>query len=120
MLIENSNDLAVEFRGHVFGGSIEPDDCRKLAVASQQLLDLRDGLGFKVGGKASILGRIPMIGGGLVIVSLVGRSARCSPVLILGVVEAEFDALLAALSREFLERIASERGRLDNVEGTRL
>ena len=54
------------------------------------------------------------------IAASVGGAAGCGPVLSLRVVEAELDALLAALVGEFLERVALEGRGGDDVEGVGL
>src|SRR5579859_3110642 len=46
-----------------------------------------------------------------------GCSAWCRPILVLGIVEAKFYALIAALGRQLLQRITFERRRLDDIEG---
>ena len=66
MLVEQGDDFAGQGWRHVRGRSIEPDDDGKIAVVGQQLFHLGDGLGVKVSGKVTILGRVPMMGGKVV------------------------------------------------------
>src|SRR5271168_430330 len=119
MLVQQGDDLRRTLRSHVGGRSIKPDHCRKLAIIAQQLLKLRDGLGVQVSIKIAILRLVPMVGDRIVMVPWVGIAAGGSPVLVLGVVEAELDALLAALLGELTERVALERRGSDDVEGIR-
>ena len=70
--------------------------------------------------EAAVLGRVPVAGVVVVVAADGGGSAGGGPVLGLRVVEAEFDALLAALFGEFLEGVALEGGGGDDVEGVDL
>jgi hypothetical protein len=74
----------------------------------------------EVGGEVAVLGLVPVEGRGLVVAGLVGRGSGGGPVLILRVVEAEFEALPAALFGQLLEWIAFEGGGGDDVEGVGL
>ena len=78
------------------GGSVEPEDGGEVAVVGEQLLDLRDGLGVEVGVEVAVLGLVPVVGDGVVVAAQDGGGAGRGPVLVLRVVEAELDALLAA------------------------
>ena len=82
---------------HVGGGRVEPDDGGEVAVVGEEFFELRDGLGVEVGVEVAVLCLVPVVGGRLVVAGLVGGAAGGGPVLILRVVEAELDALLAAL-----------------------
>ncbi len=70
--------------------------------------------------EVAVLCLVPVIGGWLVVAGFVGFTAGGGPVLILRVVEAEFDALLFAFSCQFLERVALEGSCGDDVEGVGL
>ncbi len=70
--------------------------------------------------EAAVLSLVPVAGLLVVIAADGGGSAGGGPVLGLRVVEAELDALLAALFGELLERIALEGSGGDDVEGVDL
>ena len=53
-------------------------------------------------------------------VSHVGVATGRGPILVLGVVEAQLDSLLAAFLGQLLKRVALERRRIDDVERVRL
>ena len=97
MLVEERDDLGGALGCHVSCGGVEPDDGREVAVVGEQLLELRDGFGVEIRVEVAVLRLVPMVGGWLVVAGFVGVAAGCGPVLILRVVEAEFDALLFAL-----------------------
>ena len=102
------------------GGGVEPDDGGEVAVVGEELFELGDGLGVEVGVEVAVLCGVPVVGGGVVVAGLEGGAAGSGPVLVLRVVEAELDALLAALFGEFVEGVAFEGSGGDDVEGVGL
>ena len=72
---------------------------------------------MEVGVEVAVLGLVPVVGGGVVVGAEDGGAAGRGPVLGLGVVEAELEALLAALFGELAEGVALEGGGGDDVEG---
>ena len=104
----------------VGGGGVEPDDDGVLLVVFEELFDLGDGLVVEVVVEAAVLCLVPVAGGLVVVAADDGGAAGGGPILRLRVVEAEFDALLAALFGEFFERVALEGGGGDDVEGVDL
>ena len=118
MLVEQGDDLAGALGRHVSRWGVEPDDDGKFAVVGEEFFDLRDGLGVEVVGEVCRPGRGPS--GRWADRDRRGRAggaAGCGPVLVLRVVEAELDALLAALLGELFEGIAMEGCGGDDVEG---
>ncbi len=120
VFVEELDDLGGAFGGHGLAGSVEPDDDGVLLVVFEELFNLRDGFFVQVVIEAAVLCRVPVAGVGVMVAADSGRSAGGGPVLRLRVVEAEFDALFAALFGEFFEGVAFERGGGDDVEGVDL
>jgi hypothetical protein len=116
VLVQQGDDLAAR-AGSCWRWACRTRRRRGSRRSSQQLFDLRDGLGVQVGVEVAVLRLVPVVGGpGRGRRSQDGGSAGGGPVLILRVVEAELDALLAALFGELAQRVAVEgRGR-DDVE----
>jgi len=71
---------------------------------------------MEVGCEVAILRRIPVMTGRNMIVRQVRRAAGGRPVLVLRVIEAELDALLLTLLREFAKRIAMKGRSGRNIE----
>ena len=88
-----------------------------LLVVGEEFFDLGDGFVVEVVVEVAVLGGVPVAGVGVVVAADGGGSAGGGPVLGLRVVEAELDALLAALFGEFFEGVAFEGGGGDDVEG---
>ena len=117
VLVEEGDDLGGALRSHVLCRRVEPDDDRVVLVVVEELFDLGDGFLVEVVVEAAILGFIPVVVGSVAVSRGVGGAAGVGPVLVLRVVEAELDALLAALFGEFFEGVALEGSGGDDVEG---
>lgn len=120
VFVEELDDLGGALGGHHLGGCVEPDDDGVALVVFEELFDLGDGLFVEVIIEGAVLGFIP-VSGLLVVISANGCGASGGgPVLRLRVVEAELDALLAALLGEFLDGISVEGCGGDDIEGVDL
>ena len=120
IFVEESDDFGGALGCHGGGGGVEPDDYGVLLVVFEELFDLGDGLVLEVVVEAAVLGFIPVASGLVVVAADDGDTAGRGPILRLGVVEAEFDALLAALFGELFEGVALEGCCGDDVEGVDL
>ena len=86
-------------------GGVEPDQPHR-AVPGEQLAQLRLYLALQVGGEVLLLrSEVPVVAG----------AARIVPILVLGIVEAEPDAGIAAGIRQLGQRIAPVRGGVHDV-----
>jgi hypothetical protein len=116
VLVEDLDDLGGALGSHL-ARSVEPDDNGILLVVVEELFDLGDGFLVEVVVEAAVLRGVPVTGLGIVSAADCCGAAGCGPILRLRVVEAEFDALFAALFGEFAEWVAFEGSRGDDVEG---
>ena len=98
--------------GHV-GRSVEPEHVDRPELG-EQLADLRDGDVGEIVIHVAGLGGIP----GLVVVGgeIPDGAAGVVPVLGVGIVEADFQPVLAAGVHEFLQDVAREAGNISDVE----
>ena len=110
------DDLRCAVRGHVGSGSIEPDNDWKLRILGEEFFDLWDGLGVEIAVEITVLCRIPVVGCGIMIAGFVGGSARCGPILVLGVIKAKLHTLFLALFAEFAEWVTLKGSCGNNVE----
>ena len=117
VLVEEVDDLGGAGGGHHGSGGVEPDDDGVVLVVFEELLDLRDGFVLEVVVEAAVLGGVPVAGVFVVAAADDGGASGGGPILRLGVVEAEFEALFAALFGELFEGVAVEGRGCDDVEG---
>ncbi len=75
---------------------------------------------MKIGVKIAVLRLVPVMGRRVVVAGFVSFAAGRSPILILRVIEAQLDSLLAALVGKFADGIPFERSAGDDVERVRL
>ena len=99
--LEQGNQLLGALLVHVHR-RVPPEHGGELAVVGEDFLHLRHGDLVNVIVHAPLLGRVPLAAGG---------GAAVVPVLRLGVVEAELEAVFPAGGGEFLQRVAAKRAR---------